>query len=87
MKLTVGQIRRELAILIEEKKKTCTTEKEVNIAVEKARQEINAKYGKGWRENLPSHEKTRRGYDFSKPYEAQGLGDEWDHYPWSADDF
>ena len=26
-------------------------------------------------------------YDFSKPYQAQDLGDEWDDYAWSADDF
>lgn len=86
MGLTTGQIRRELALLIQEKKKTCTTDKEVNIAVEEARREINTKYGKGWRSEYPTIEK-RKGYDFSKPYEAQGLGDEWDDYPWSADDF
>lgn len=26
-------------------------------------------------------------YDFSKPYQAQDLGDEWSDYAWSADDF
>ncbi len=26
-------------------------------------------------------------YDFSKPYIAQDLGDEWSDYAWSADDF
>lgn len=25
-------------------------------------------------------------YDYSKPFHAQELGDEWDHYAWSADD-
>ncbi len=43
-------IRKELAILIKIKHESCTTEKEKNKAVEKARQEINLKYGKGWRE-------------------------------------
>jgi hypothetical protein len=88
MKITVGKIMRELAILINEKKKTCTTEKEVNSAVEEARREINTKYGKGWRETYPDANGNRRAnYDFSKPYCAQGLGDEWGDYPWSADDF
>lgn len=26
-------------------------------------------------------------YDFSKPYQAQELGDEWSDYAWSADDY
>lgn len=26
-------------------------------------------------------------YDFNKPYQAQGLGDEWDDYAWSGNDF
>lgn len=45
-------IRRELAILIKEKQKLCTTDKEKNVAVNDARQEINTKYGKGWREQF-----------------------------------
>ena len=28
-----------------------------------------------------------KGYDFSKPFMAQDLGDEWDDYAWSGDDF
>lgn len=28
-----------------------------------------------------------KGYDFKKPFIAQDLGDEWDDYAWSADDF
>ena len=88
MKITVGKIRRELAILIETKKKACTSKKEENSAVEAARREINVKYGKGWRETYPNAEGHRKAaYDFSKPSEAQGLGDEWDDYPWSADDY
>jgi hypothetical protein len=46
------EIRKELAILIKEKHKTCTTDKEKNIAVNDARQAMNQKYGKGWREQL-----------------------------------
>jgi hypothetical protein len=45
-------IRRELAILIKDTQKTCTTDKEKNIAVNDARQAINQKYEKGWREQL-----------------------------------
>jgi len=26
-------------------------------------------------------------YDYSKPFDAQNLGDEWDDYAWSGDDF
>ena len=26
-------------------------------------------------------------YDYSRPMDAQHLGDEWDDYTWSADDF
>ena len=51
-KLTAGQIRRELAILINTKKETCKTPKEENLAVETARQEINIKYGNNWRERF-----------------------------------
>lgn len=58
---SVRNIRKELAILIKEKQSTCTTEAEKNKAVEVARQEINAKYGKGWRENYPSG--YRQSYD------------------------
>lgn len=46
----IRAVRKELAILIKEKQSHCTTEKEKNSAVNLARQEINAKYGKGWRE-------------------------------------
>ena len=46
-----NKIRKELAILIKNKHKTCTTQKEKNRAVNEARQEINIKYGVGWRED------------------------------------
>jgi len=43
------EIRKELAKLIEEKKRLCATEKEKNKAVNDARGEINKKYGTDWR--------------------------------------
>lgn len=46
----IKAIRKELVVLIEEKQKGLTTQKEKNYARELARQEINKKYGKGWRE-------------------------------------
>jgi hypothetical protein len=46
-------IRKELAILIVEKQKNCADEKANNKAVGEARKEINLKYGKGWREQVP----------------------------------
>lgn len=30
---------------------------------------------------------SKSGYDFSKPMQAQDLGDEWEDYAWGADDF
>jgi hypothetical protein len=29
----------------------------------------------------------KSNYNFDKPYQAQELGDEWDHYCWGANDF
>lgn len=46
----IRRIRKELAILINIKKLSCITDKEINNAISIARQEINIKYGKGWRE-------------------------------------
>lgn len=88
-KLTTGKIRYELAILIQEKQKTCVTDQEKNHAVTLARQEINTKYGIGWRDKYDPRLATmhKQGYDFSKPYQAQDLGDEWSDYAWSADDY
>lgn len=37
------------------------------------------------RKNSPAQSKG--GYDFSKPAQAQDLGDEWDDYAWSGDDY
>lgn len=31
--------------------------------------------------------KVKSNWDFSKPMDAQDLGDEWDDYAWTADDF
>jgi hypothetical protein len=50
MQKSTKAIRKELAILIKEKLKVCTSKKQKNVAVETAIQEINLKYGKGWRE-------------------------------------
>lgn len=30
---------------------------------------------------------SAKNYNFNKPYLSQFLGDEWDDFPWSADDF
>lgn len=49
-KNSVKDIKKELSVLIKYKFKICLTAKERNKAVENARQEINTKYGKGWRE-------------------------------------
>lgn len=45
----IRKVRKELAILIKEKHKDCTTEKQKNRAVNDARKEINQKYGYNWR--------------------------------------
>lgn len=31
--------------------------------------------------------KNKSSYNFERPSWAQDLGDEWDHYAWSGDDF
>jgi len=46
----IRSVRIELAKLIKLKLKECKTDSEKNVAVNSARQEINLKYGKGWRE-------------------------------------
>lgn len=51
---------------------------------------------RGTNEEIPANRLCRPGqrpeaqqkkYNFEKPLQAQKLGDEWDHYAWSADDF
>lgn len=37
--------------------------------------------------NQVSRMNSNSGYDSSKPSQAQDLGDEWDDYAWSADDY
>lgn len=32
-------------------------------------------------------QKAKGSYDYTKPSQAQNLGDEWSDYAWSADDF
>lgn len=36
---------------------------------------------------LKAKKNNSSNYDFNKPFFAQNLGDEWDDYCWSADDF
>ncbi len=60
-------IRKELAILIKEKQKTCKTEKEKNKAVDDARQEINLKYGKGWREQCINESQPKDHTKYKEP--------------------
>jgi predicted outer membrane protein len=47
--VTYKSISKELRLLIAEKQSTCKTEKEMNKAVNDAREEINKKYGSDWR--------------------------------------
>ena len=37
--------------------------------------------------NARKKAKEPKGYNFNRPMWAQELGDEWDDYCWSADDF
>jgi ribosomal protein S17 len=68
-------IRKELAILIEGKLKLCTSKKEKNAAVEIARQEINKKYGKGWRQEHKF--KPSKQYDYPSIYDGHTFGEYW----------
>ena len=85
-------IRKELALLIQEKQKTCTTDKQKNHAVNLARQEINAKYGHDWRytEHISGYRKDRSKLLGRNPQHIGTdipEGDEWDNYAQTADDF
>lgn len=84
-KITLKSIRKELELLMREKKKGLTSQKEINNAVNRARQEINVKYGTNWRQRFKTNHK--QSYDFDKPSMAQDLGPEWDDYAWGADDY
>lgn len=73
---TTEQIRRELKKLIVKKKKTCITEQEKNKAVNDARQEINTKYGKSWREQLSTIKVVKFSSDPSI-YDGHTHGQHW----------
>ncbi len=79
MKKSTRAVRKELAILIKNKLKVCTTKKEKNIAVEKARQEINLKYGKGWREWDDFKPQPTRTQKYNNPsiYDGHTFGEYW----------
>ena len=68
-------IKKDLAILIEEKLKLCTSKKEENAAVEIARQEINKKYGKGWRQE--HRFEPSKQYDDPSIYDGHTFGEHW----------
>lgn len=75
---TSKQIRKELAILIQEKQKVCLTEKEKNQAVNEARMEINKKYGKDWRGRDEAKSfKRSRGRDEPSIYDGHTYGEHW----------
>jgi hypothetical protein len=86
-------IRKELFLLIQEKQKTCLTDKEKNHAVNLARQEINEKYGYSWRdqEAFTYMKKSKKKFKSYRNPEHIGTdipeGDEWQDYAQTADDF
>lgn len=77
-------IRKELALLIQKKKIGCTTDKQINRAVNLARQEINIKYGKDWREK-----EAVKSYQRNTQHIGTDIPDspEWYDYAQTADDF
>ncbi len=79
MQKSTKAIRKELAILIKEKLKVCNTKKEENVAVETARQEINLKYGKGWREwdDFKPQAVSKQKYNEPSIYEGHTFGEHW----------
>lgn len=68
-------IRKELAKLIEEKQKACTTEQQKNKAVNDARQEINKKYGFDWR--MRDYNSTDGKISEPNFYEGHEFGEHW----------
>ena len=74
---TTNSIRKELAILIKTKKAEIPdiTKKQENIIVETSRQEINLKYGKGWRDSL--NQTIRPCDDETSPYYGHENGEYW----------
>jgi len=73
------EIRKELAILIKEKQALCTTEGHRNNAVQMARQEINIKYGKEWREQdiYKPFERNNTKYQEPSIYDDHQFGEHW----------
>jgi uncharacterized protein YlxW (UPF0749 family) len=74
-----NQIRKELAILINEKKKSCKNEKEINQSVNDARKEINLKYGKGWRDrrSYQSYDDWWNGKNLDGSFAYNGVTDDF----------
>jgi len=76
-----------------DRSKTTLIHKKENLIFEVSREKSTGKLfikntdievtGKVMRKNSSEN----KGYDYSKPADAQDLGDEWDDYAWSADDF
>lgn len=76
--------------------KTNLVHKKGKVFFEISKEKATGKFFiKGTNEEVPENRICRKGqepikigkYDFNKPYQAQDLGDEWDDYPWSADDY
>lgn len=75
--MTTKEIRRELAQLIEEKQKDCTTDKQRNKAVNEAREEINKKYGKNWRFKSYYNPATKLQHSEPSFYYGHRFGEHW----------
>jgi hypothetical protein len=54
--ITYKSISKELRLLIAEKQADCKSEKEMNKAINDAREDINKKYGKDWRDLKEHHD-------------------------------
>lgn len=83
MKLTARAIRRELAMLIEARQSTCTTDKERNRVVNESRADINRKYGNDWRFKYSDDWHITK---CDQPSYNIPSGDEWSDYAITADD-
>lgn len=79
MQKSTKAIRKELAISIKQKLKVCTSKKEENVAVETARQEINLKYGKGWREwdDFKPQAVSKQKYNEPSIHDGHTFGEDW----------
>ncbi len=72
---TFNEIRKELKKLINQKQLNCKTEKEKNKALNEARQKINLKYGKDWRNSDPQTQKELSS--FPSIYDGHENGEYW----------